>query len=183
MSDKPRQGIAAQKLQVLFSGTGYNFYDDKNKMRADDLLVRQKASAALADAAQTLTNLDSDYRRRFVPPATRENPYPPPDVMQNVREIGRLRDRIRDLSSRILALPAPAQDKVWFRFRQETTLLNELFVFDYDLVEQTQQLAEQARLITPESWNQGAGASSLEASLDKLDQLIRDRWQLLSMPT
>lgn len=183
MSDQPARGIAAQKLQVLFSGTGFNFYDDKNKMRADDLLVRQKASAALADAAQVLTTLDSDFRRRFVPPATRDNPFPPADVMEQVREIGRVRDRARDLSSRILTMPTPAQDKIWFRFRQEATLLSELFTFDYNLVEQTQQFCENVRAITPDLWKAGGQVSTLESALSTLEQTIRDRWQLLSMPT
>jgi hypothetical protein len=183
MSDNPAQGIAAQKLQVLFSGTGYNFYDDKNKMRADDLLVRQKASAALADAAQTLTTLDSEFRRRYVPPASRQNPFPPADVMEQVREIGRVRDRARDLSSRILTMPAPAQDKVWFRFRQEATLLTELFTFDYNMVEQTQQFCEKIAAITADTWRAGGQASTLESALSTLEMTIKDRWQLLTMPT
>ena len=181
-SDSPSRGIAAQKLQVLFSGTGYNFYDDKNQVRADDLLVRQKAASALADAAECLNTLDTEFRHRFVPPATRENPFPPADVMQRVREIGHLRDRIRDLHTRIIGMPAPAQDKVWWRFRRELTLLNELFAFDYGLIEQSQAICEKVRLITPQSWKDGDPAD-LDQALSQIDQLIRDRWQLLSMPS
>ena len=43
------------ELEVLLNGTGYNFYDSRERGRSDDLLVRQRASGALADADAFVT--------------------------------------------------------------------------------------------------------------------------------
>ena len=65
------------QLQLLMTGYGYNLYEDKNRTRADDLLVRGQAAAALSEAANALRALRTEYHRRFIPPLTRESPEPP----------------------------------------------------------------------------------------------------------
>ena len=38
----------------------------------------------------SLAALEPDFRRRFVPPSTRDNPYPPADVMAKLKDISLL---------------------------------------------------------------------------------------------
>ena len=47
----------AQQLDLLLTGYGYNLYNDANRARADDLLVRQRAGGLLGEAANQLGRL------------------------------------------------------------------------------------------------------------------------------
>ena len=77
----PSNDPIIQQLQLLLTGYGYNFYSATNQARADDLLVRERASYFLAQAVDMLANLRGAYQRRFVPPLTRENPLPPAEAL------------------------------------------------------------------------------------------------------
>ncbi|MBV9849227.1 MAG: hypothetical protein JO250_06015 [Armatimonadetes bacterium] len=176
----PSSDPLIQKLQVLVGSPGYNYYNDKNKMRADDLLVRQRASAALAEGARALAALEPEYRRRFLPPATRENPYPPVEAMESLRALGRLRARLDDLAAQILGMPVPAQDKTWWRFRDEKALLARLLDFDYQLLLQTSAIGEEAHTLTADAWQSGTAQARFDTLLGPLDTLIHDRQQLLT---
>lgn len=171
-----------QTLHLLAGAYGYNYYDDRNKARADDLLVRQKASGALGEAAQALTALETAYVRKFVPPATRGNPFPPDAVLQKQRELVRLREDIRDLSSRIGGLSVPTQDKVWQRVRDEKTLLDALLSYDHLLIEQADTVRLQALALTASEWDD-AGGASLETALRTVEATLRERQQLLLAQT
>ena len=169
-----------QKLQVLAGSPGYNHYDDRNRMRADDLLVRQRASGALAEGARALAASEVEYRRRFIPAAARDNPYPPADALESLRALGRLRARLDDLAAQIVGMPVPAQDKTWWRFRDEHTLLARLLDFDYQLLLQTSTIGEAARTLTADQWQTGTAQAPFETLLGPLETLIHGRQQLLN---
>ena len=59
---------------MLLNGYGYNWYRLDNQMRADDLIVRSRASEHLESAAARLRDLEGRYRRKYLPPPTREHP-------------------------------------------------------------------------------------------------------------
>ncbi len=179
----PSNSWLVQQMQLLLTGYGYNFYDKKNMARADDLLVRQKAASSLGDAKQALANLELEFQRRYIPPATRENPYPPTGAMDKLRDIATLRQRIDGLEGQIRGMSVPTQDKTWWRFREEQNLLNQLLTFDYELLRQTEQVFQWIRGLTPESWQSGPGRSGFDMPLQQLDNLIRDRQRFLMIPT
>ena len=78
-SDNP----VVRQLQLLTTGWGYNFYNETpHKARADDLLVREKAAHYLGEATSTLAGLEVAYRHQFIPAATRDQPFPPAEVME-----------------------------------------------------------------------------------------------------
>ena len=77
MNSRPSNDPVIQQLQLLLTGYGYNFYNSVNQARADDLLVRERASYHLAQAVDMLARLRGEYMRRFIPPLTRANPDPP----------------------------------------------------------------------------------------------------------
>ena len=182
MSDTPSRNPIAQRLQVLLSGGGYNFYDKANLARADDLLVRQRAGSALSEAARHLQTLEADYRPVFLPPSTREQPFPPVVSMEKLRGLTRLAERLRGLESDIRGMAAPAQDKFWWRLRQEVSLLNALLAFDDGLVQQTVDIERVVAAWTVDNWQTEDLASTLAPQIKLLAAVIRDRQQLLIQP-
>ena len=172
-----------QQIELLLTGYGYNFYSKKNQTRSDDQLVRQKAAASLGEAGHALATLQSDYQQRYVPPATRDNPYPPAATMGKLREMAALRDRIGDMEARIRGMAVPSSDKVWRRYYEEQPRLNMLLDFDYRLLTATGKVAQQALGLTAEACDADAALHRLDTPLQQLDDLIRARQQFLLLPT
>jgi hypothetical protein len=146
MSSGPSNDPVVQQLQLLLTGYGYNFYNNSNQARADDLLVRERASYFLSQAVSMLAQLRSDYSMRFIPPLTRANPDPPQEAMAQLREIESVQQALSNLESHIRGMSVPTQDRIWWRFRQEQALLMQLLNIDLTLVrsgtlrQMTQQL-------------------------------------------
>lgn len=170
-----------QSLRLLLSGYGYNLYDNKNRARADDLLVREKAAGALADATAALATLRTTYRKRFIPPPTRENPEPPREHVEQLRSLAALQDRLAQLETRIRSMPVPTQDRVWEHFRREQTLLNQLLLYDYNLIAPSQDLRDRIQELTPESWSDTLSVD-LHQAADQIDRALRTRAEFLSVP-
>jgi len=183
MSSGPSSDPVVQQLQLLLSGYGYNFYSATNQARSDDLLVRQRATYHLNQAVDMLAKLRVDYQQRFIPPLTRANPDPPQEAMAQVREIEAAQQALSSLESQIRGMAVPAQDRIWWRFRQEQALLAQLLNFDLTLVRGSEQIYHHVSQLTPESWNaQGAGTtsgSSLRQLILQLTQAARERERFL----
>lgn len=171
-----------QQLDLLLTGYGYNFYNAKNAMRADDLLVRQKAAEALGEAAGALTAVQAEYQRRYVPPSTREQPFPPPECLERLRELSQARERILTLAGDIRGMPVPTQDRTWWRLRGERALLASLLQYDRALVGQAEQLGQQVRAVTANAWQSGEVYGVLDAQIEQLAAVIRERRRLLQVP-
>src|SRR5579859_7047256 len=105
MSSQPSNDPLIQQLQLLLTGYGYNFYNKTNQARADDLLVRERASYNLSQAVALLTQLRNEYYTRFVPPLTRANPDPPQEAMAQLREIESVQQALSALESHIRGMP------------------------------------------------------------------------------
>ena len=86
--DRPLPGEDSRLYRIgvmLLNGYGYNWYRLDNQMRADDLLVRSRASEHLESAAAQLRDLEGRYRRKYLPPPTREHPDPDPQHLAAAR--------------------------------------------------------------------------------------------------
>lgn len=173
-------GPIRQRMVQLLGAYGYNLYNDKNRARADDLLVREQAASALGDAANALRDLRAEYRRRFVPPPTREHPEPPRERLDQLAEITRTQDRLADLETRIRGMPVPPHDRVWERYRKEQALLTELLTYDYNLIAPCREAREQAQALTADSWSPEA-AASLNKLGDLIERGIRGRASFLQV--
>ncbi len=178
MSSGPSDDPVVQQLQLLFTGYGYNFYSSVNQARADDLLVRERASYHLAQAVDMLATLRGNYQRRFIPPLTRANPDPPQEAMAQVREIEAVQQGLSDIETHIRGMAVPTQDRIWWRFRQEQALLAQLLNFDLALVRHSEQIYQYVTLLTPESWN-SQGGSALRQMMQQLSQVARERERFL----
>ena len=181
MSSGPSNDPVVQQLQLLLTGYGYNFYNNSNQARADDLLVRERASYFLSQAVSMLAQLRSDYSMRFIPPLTRANPDPPQEAMAQLREIESVQQALSNLESHIRGMSVPTQDRIWWRFRQEQALLMQLLNFDLTLVRSSEQIYQYVSQLTPELWNsQGSGA--LRQMTQQLTRLGQERERLLLLP-
>jgi hypothetical protein len=154
----------------LRSLLGSDVYTQKGRLRADDLLVRERACQSLGTAAARLRQLDSRWRAERVPPSTRENPFPPRELMEPIRRGDRLTRAIDDAATEIRGLPLLGNDKVWDRVRGIG--LQELLQFDWTLVGEADALADTVAT-APEL--AAVDATTLDEHLAKLRSVIADR--------
>jgi hypothetical protein len=178
LSSGPSQDPVVQQLQLLLTGYGYNFYSATNQARSDDLLVRERASYFLGQAVTLLSSLRGEYQRRFVPPLTRENPFPPAEAMAQLREMEEVQQAISTLETHIRGMSVPAQDRIWWRFRQEQPLLAQLLDFDLRLVRGSEQLYQSVTQLTPEGWNIYS-SGSLRSLIQQTTQIANEREHFL----
>jgi len=181
MSSGPSYDPVIQQLQLLLTGYGYNFYNTANQARADDLLVRERASYHLSQAVDMLATLRGEYQSRFIPPLTRANPDPPQEVMAQAREIEAGQQALSNLEAHIRGMAVPGQDRIWWRFRQEQSLLMQLLNFDLGLVRSSEQIYQYVSQLTPDNWN-NQGSTPLRQMVQQLTQLARERERFLLLP-
>lgn len=181
LNSGPSQDPLVQQLQLLLTGYGYNFYNATNQARSDDILVRERASYFLSQVVTLLSTLRGDYQRRFVPPLTRENPFPSQEALAQLREMEDLQQSISRLESHIRGMAVPTQDRIWWRIRQEQTLLLQLLNFDLRLVRDSEQLHQFATQLTPEGWNMYS-SGTLRSQLQQLTQVANERERFLLLP-
>ena len=107
---------------MLLNGYGYNWYRQDNRMRADDLLIRSRASEHLASAAAALRDREGRFRRKYLPPPTRQHPDPDPQQLAAVQQFRAVVDRILDIDTKVRGGAVPSEDKIWLRHRDEIDL-------------------------------------------------------------
>jgi hypothetical protein len=130
------EGALRQAAINLFYGWGYNFYRQENQLRADDQLVRSKAEWLLGVALASVVDAEAGYRRDFIKPPTRAQPFPDSSVAAAAQSLERLAGDINALKGRIQAQPVPENDRMTQRFREEADTLKALISCDEQLVGQ-----------------------------------------------
>jgi len=163
----------ANRLRGLLAS---DVYTEKGRLRSDDLLVRQRVCHGLGEATTKLKQLISDWRISRVPPSTREQPFPPAEVMEPIRRAERLMRSMTDLSTMVNGLPVMNQDRVWDRVRRVG--LDELMQFDWTLVGEADALADAAG-----GWGalDEIDAASIEALLKQIRDVATDRRRYLEI--
>jgi hypothetical protein len=126
----------ANRLRGLL---GSDVYSAKGRLRSDDLLVRERVRRGLGEATARLRELATQWRADRVPPSTRDQPFPPAEVMEPLRRAERLGRAIDDVSVAVGGLPLLSQDRVWDRVRKSG--LDELLQFDWTMVGESDALA------------------------------------------
>lgn len=124
----------------LFHGWGYNFYRAENQLRTDDLLIRSKVGWLLGSARAAVETAESAYRRDFLPPPSRAQPYHDPAAIAGAQTVERLSRAIGAVEGQIRALPVPENDRMIERHRQEATTLSRLLAVDHRLAGQAELL-------------------------------------------
>jgi hypothetical protein len=163
----------ADKVRRLLAS---DVYTEKGRLRADDLLVRERVGHGLSAAAARVRELISAWRLDRVPPSTREQPFPPAEVMEPIRRAERLVRAIDDTSTAVRGLPVLNQDKVWNRVR--SVGLDELLQFDWTLVGEADALvADLAGVLALDELD----VAAVEARLRKIRSLITDRQRYIEI--
>lgn len=170
-----------QTLVNLLTGYGYNLYEKKNRARADDLLVREKAAEMVAEAANGLRALRTAFQKRYIPPPTRDAPTPPPERLAQLRALADLHRQLDDLAARIRGMVVPTQDRVWERVRSEQALLHELLRHDYDLIAPCRELREAVDALDLSTWND-ASLEPVAAITARIERAVRARAEFLRVP-
>jgi len=170
-------GKVRQVANTLLLGWGYNFYRTENQLRADDQMVCAKAAWLLGQAAASVQDAEARFRRVKIAPPSRANPFPDPDVMANAQSLERLGARIVAVEARLHSLPAPAQDLMTLRFRQEANTLQKLVESDEILVGQSEMFrsfldGRDAEWILE-------NAAEIEAGLQAIQDTLRSRESIL----
>jgi hypothetical protein len=160
-------GSVADKLRGLLAS---DVYSAKGRLRADDLLVRERVARGLAEATAALRALASQWRVDRVPPSTRENPFPPADVMTPLRQADRLGREIDSAATAVRGLPLLPEDKVWDRVRRGG--LDELMQFDWTLVGEADELAA---LLAAAPDLAALDQAAVQQRLRRLTEVIADR--------
>jgi hypothetical protein len=171
-----------QTWEMLLHGYGYNFYRQDNQVRADDQLVRQHAAHFLNSAASKVQKLESDYRKRHLPPATREQPLPPADKLATQREVRELSQEILALEGAVRGLSAPPEDKTWMRHRLQLDTLRQLLVHDVQFVGAAKLLDDAASTLNPATPDQSVAVAGLREHIQLVRGLVEQRAQLLLVP-
>jgi len=177
---QPSHDPTVAVLQVALSGFGFNFYDARNQARSNDLLVRERVSNLLADAAARIRVLEAKYRERSIPAATREQPLPPADALRRAKALHELTVRLDAAGSEIVTLEVPGADPIWSRVRDELSALHRLFAFDVGLATAATALYERADTLTPEAADIDGALDGFEADFEVLRKALVQRRALLS---
>lgn len=161
----------ADRLRSLLAS---DVYTEKGRLRADDLLVRQRICHGLGDVSATLKRLISEWRTDRVPPSTREQPFPPAAVMEPIRRAERLIRALEDTSTLVNGLSLVSQDRVWDRVRKVG--LDELLQFDWTLVGESDALAA-------EDWAalDQVDSADVEERLKRIRDVIGERRRYLEI--
>jgi hypothetical protein len=145
-------------------------YTSKGRLRADDLLIRERVTRSLADAAARLRDLASQWRATRVPPSTRDNPFPPAEVMAPLRQADTLVRDIETVATAVRGLPLLPEDKVWDRVRRVG--LDELLQFDWTLVGEADELGA---LLAAAQDLAAVDRAAVTGRLRRLTEVIADR--------
>jgi hypothetical protein len=173
-------GTLRQVATNLFYGWGYNFYRVENQLRADDQLVRSKAAWLLGIAMGSVTEAETAYRREFLPPPSRQKPFPDATYVAFAQRLERLAREMGALEALIQQQPVPENDRMTQRFRQEAPTLKNLIHSDEQLVGQCDLLRSMvdrqdgASILTnlPELEN---GLGAIRATLHNREAVLLDR--------
>lgn len=161
----------------LFYGWGYNFYKVENQLRADDQMVRSKASWLLGAAATAVCSAESDYRREFLPAPTRAKPFPDSEAIASAQKLEKLHREIVALEQFIHQLPVPANDRMTQRYRLEAPTLAGLIRFDSLLVGQCDLMHKSVTGLDPQAILKSL--PDLEAGIAAIRATLHDREAML----
>ncbi|HWB47511.1 MAG TPA: hypothetical protein VG651_00250 [Stellaceae bacterium] len=165
---------------MLINGYGYNWYRIDNQMRADDLLVRSRASDHLAAAVARLRDLEARYRRNFLPPPTREHPDSDPTALAEARRFKSVENRIAEIDTRVRGAAVPPNDKIWQRHRDEVETLGRLGTYDVLLIGGAKELADTVSTLPADSALDAAAEQRIDERLARLATVLSQRGEILA---
>jgi hypothetical protein len=184
VDDRPLPGEDSRLYRIgvmLLNGYGYNWYRLDNQMRADDLLVRSRASEHLESAAARLRDLEGRYRRKYLTPPTRKHPDADPQHLAAAQHFRAVADRILEIDTRLRGAAVPPDDKIWVRQRGELETLQRLGKCDVVLVAGAKELAGLVAQLPANVGIDQAIDQRIDQHLDELTGALSRRGEILAV--
>lgn len=166
---------------MLLNGYGYSWYRLDNQLRADDLLIRARASEHLGAAVSRLRAIEAAYRREYLPPPSREHPDSDPEHLAAARRMRVITERILDIDTRVRGAAVPPDDKVWQRHRDELDTLWRLSECDVVLVGAAKELAGIVAELPLDAAVDPDAVARIDRQLGYLTAALKQRGDLLAL--
>ena len=154
-----------------------NPYASADTMRALDQIIRNSLADEVARAAQVWRDIYLQ-QSRVVGTPSRDKPFPDRESMAIMREYKLWADALSGLTSRIHSLPAPANDRVFHRIRDNDQLLELLIALDYQVAGIADSLGKLAGTLTVA--NARELGPEFSAKVAELESVLRERGGILS---
>jgi hypothetical protein len=154
----PNGAIRNLALGLLNAWT-YDYHNPLNFVRDTCVQIRNNADRLLGEYLRQLRGDLSNLRKKY-PAPTRENPFPPQELMDAVKEMEQYIRRVEDIRTRVSGTPLPPQDILRHSKKANLSLLEELQSLDRQLLDQLSTMDE-------------AMLDAVKSSLDKRDELLR----------
>jgi len=164
---------------MLLNGYGFNWYRLDELRRADDLLIRNRASELLAEATTHLRHVEGDYRRRYLPPPTRAQPDADPLRLAEAKRLHALIEDLNTLDTAVRGAAMPPDDKIWSRHRDATELLRQLGEQDVLLIGAASELRAAVVTVEAEGGLSDESAAAIAARVAGLKGVLAGRASLL----
>ena len=149
-------------------------------MRADDLLIRSRASEHLAKAVARLSDLEGRYRRKCLLPPTRERPDPEPQHLSVVHQFRTVEERIGEIDTRLRGVAVPPDDKIWRRHRNEIETLRRLGECDAILAASAKEFDDYVAALPEDAVIDLAVAEQIDVHLERLTKILSQRSETLN---
>lgn len=160
----------SRDLQALLNG--FDFYSARERLEADDLLVRQTATDDLDSASSTVRRVRVAWASTPALRVTREHPLPSVEVMELLRLLEGLEHGIAIQAERIRTAPLPESDRTWRYLRDDTAVRDLLLQYDLQLVQAAKQVRRRAEELFSLGSPDGLGRPSLQGVQDGLQLVL-----------
>jgi hypothetical protein len=161
--------VSMTPLERLQGRLGVELYTDRGRLKADDLLIRERVGRGLGEAKTHIRTLMERWRER-IPLPTREQPFPPAELMAPIKLAEHVLTQIESTATQINGLPVLNVDKVWAKAR--SVGLADLLQFDWGLVVESEEFSSEVAAVHS---LKDLDRDAVEDRLAKMDGIIAER--------
>lgn len=148
---------------------------NETKIKEDDRVVRTKTSDYLNMIRRDLKNFESGYRQEFLPPPSREKPFPDKKALAFVAEIKKIDLKIEHWETLVRGADSALDDKEWNRYKNKKVVLHELLQMDEQMMRQTTHFYEQLENVSKKD----TIVSLIDTFLSEFEQSFKKRQEYL----
>lgn len=116
------------------NGWAYDYSDPLNYLRDTSIQIRNNCDRLLADYTKQLKDDLSKFRKTF-PEPTRENPFPPKEMLDAAKEMSDYIRLVEDLRTMIVTASIPPKEMIRHSKNDNVQMLSELEVIDKEMIE------------------------------------------------
>lgn len=128
-------------LNGLLNGWTYDYRKQTSQLYEQGLRLKEAADDALGRYTEQL-RAELGNLRQSLPEPTRENPYPPMDGLQAVKDLEVYLRQIEALRVSVISAPIPPRDLVWSGEGDYAWFLSNLSGIDVDILKAIRDLDE-----------------------------------------